>query len=381
MFYYIILIVIFITILLNEFMHDKFEKKIYIFWIIFLFIISAFRYETGNDWLAYERMLDYELPFRTAIDNFSNYYNYNKDIEIGYRLLNSIVKSAGGDLQTVFFITSLFSFISLSKFIKQYSNKKLISVIIYYSVFFLNFNMSIIRQGIALSIFLIALNYLFDRKFIKYILLILIATSFHQSAIVLIPVYFIYRLHFNGKVMLGTLLVFLLLRVINVDFITMIALFLPTSLMNYVFGYLQGSIVQPLLSFGTIERLVSSVLMIVALSFIKDKKLHFFGHLYIIYVILNFTLFKSDIILTRIRFYFQISYIVMIPILYTYYKKKIPKSVLFSLIFVFSFLPMYFFLSSNINKVLYNPYQNYIVHRVFELESTGRERYYSVINN
>ena len=57
----------------------------------------------------------------------------------------------------------------------------------------------IARQLIAVTFFIIAIKYMKERKIYKYIFTILIATQFHESAFLLLPLYFIKHIKFSLK--------------------------------------------------------------------------------------------------------------------------------------------------------------------------------------
>ena len=63
--------------------------------------------------------------------------------------------------------------------------------------------LSFIRQSIAIAIFLFAIKYLCAKKMwpsiVPYMIIILVAASFHKSILIMVPAYFIARLAVNWK--------------------------------------------------------------------------------------------------------------------------------------------------------------------------------------
>ena len=51
--------------------------------------------------------------------------------------------------------------------------------------------MSFIRQSFAIGIFLFAIRYLKEKRFVPYLLIVLLAATFHKSILLLIPFYFL----------------------------------------------------------------------------------------------------------------------------------------------------------------------------------------------
>lgn len=55
------------------------------------------------------------------------------------------------------------------------------------------------RQAIAMSIMGIGFHFIKERKFFRYLTIVILATHFHETAILMLLLYFIYRFKFNFK--------------------------------------------------------------------------------------------------------------------------------------------------------------------------------------
>ena len=74
-------------------------------------------------------------------------------------------------------------------------NRKLISITggwATYLLLFYNLNFNMLRQGMALVILLLGFKYIREEKFLKFILVVLFAYLFHNTAIIALLVYIIY---------------------------------------------------------------------------------------------------------------------------------------------------------------------------------------------
>ncbi|HCL03263.1 MAG TPA: hypothetical protein DHW61_12790 [Lachnoclostridium phytofermentans] len=60
---------------------------------------------------------------------------------------------------------------------------------LYFTGVFLNFDMGVIRQGIAIAFGLFSIKYILERSFKKFIITILLGALFHVSILVFIPLY------------------------------------------------------------------------------------------------------------------------------------------------------------------------------------------------
>lgn len=127
--------------------------------------------------------------------------------EIGFSLLNRLVALIGGNEHHLFFlmsfITIFFIYINLTK------NKKDISVGLGMFVFLLlyyNQSYNIMRQIAAMAIVLYSFNFIFEKKFLKFFLILLLATSMHIIAIVVLPFYYIFNYAGNKNRFIRTMI-------------------------------------------------------------------------------------------------------------------------------------------------------------------------------
>lgn len=130
--------------------------------------------------------------------------------EQGFHLMSSIIKTFSNSHVFYLLVISILTFYFLYKFLRQYCVYPLIGFCIYLSRFFLSRNMMQIRAALA---YLIVLNFtilITERKFWKFLIMVLIASSFHQSALMFLPAYFICKMKLSPqKIILILLAVFL----------------------------------------------------------------------------------------------------------------------------------------------------------------------------
>lgn len=189
--YVAILFWIFISIFIN-FDSSKRRKKIFVI-ITFtaLTIISMlrswqvgvdteqyyrnFRYITYLDWTQYD-ILRYEFGF-FALSKVLSYFSINPYILIR--------------------VSSLIIIPSVGYFIYRYSKNVVISTFLYITLNAYSFNMTGMRQSLAIVFILYGFDSLINEKYGKYIIFIMIASLFHSSAIVLIVLIFIIKIPYN----------------------------------------------------------------------------------------------------------------------------------------------------------------------------------------
>lgn len=167
------------------------EQKGYLKWgmlssFILLFAIAALRYNYGNDYAGYHEMYNeiirYHFSFRRIIEERSVR-------EFGWVLLNYLFEPIGGFYALVAFVALVQNFVYY-RFIRLYLPKDEWTCAVFIYVFSTNFyilNMSMMRQGLAIALFVWSFNSIRKNDIILSLLLIGLAWSVHRSAIVLFP--------------------------------------------------------------------------------------------------------------------------------------------------------------------------------------------------
>jgi hypothetical protein len=130
------------------------------------------------------------LPMYLSL--FSNSALFYTSIWIITKLFHSIVAS----LFFIEFFIEFFVLLSLLKSFKKESKYHIwIGMLVYYLVFY-NYSLNLMRQLMALSVLLFALQYyLLENKALKYFFVTLIAILLHNTALIGFILFFVYRLH------------------------------------------------------------------------------------------------------------------------------------------------------------------------------------------
>jgi hypothetical protein len=154
---------------------EKGRESSAIILVIALICLAGFRLPS-RDYGAY--MLAYEAG---GIERF----------EPSFTVISKIAKSIHDSPYTLFVIYAI-----LGVSIKILSMRKLssffyLSIIVYLSNFFILNELIQIRAGVAAGILLFATKYIYERNFPYFIILCGIATLFHYSSVVFIPLYLV----------------------------------------------------------------------------------------------------------------------------------------------------------------------------------------------
>lgn len=196
--YIILLSFIFVIRLFSNLISDK-QKSIDFFLravFIYLYIFCVIRdFNVGIDIEGY--MLMYEKTKLVHWDNWDYVYFENGYIAL-MKICNMIGLSARGFFYVVYFII-LFP---IYLFIKKYSPKPLLSVILYICYQFFVFDLTGLRQAIAMSIVLLAYMFLLRQRskdLLRFIIVVLIAMTIHRSSIIALATCLIIRIPINFK--------------------------------------------------------------------------------------------------------------------------------------------------------------------------------------
>ena len=117
--------------------------------------------------------------------------NYN----IGFRYLMKLVyELTGGDYQFFVTLISLFTLFAYLRFIRKYSSSPLLSVLCFLGLLYYTLLFDVLKQAIAMAILLFAFDAIMEKKPIRFIFFVALATLFHFPALVFLPAYWVGRM-------------------------------------------------------------------------------------------------------------------------------------------------------------------------------------------
>ncbi|MBS4179154.1 EpsG family protein [Lederbergia citrea] len=146
-------------------------------------IVSGLRSNIGDTYVYKEV---YEA------NNFTwDYITAQKDM--GFGVLQMFLQKYSNDPQILIFTTALITNVLIIYVLFTYSRMFELSIYVYITGGLFLVSMNGIRQVLAAAIIFTATKYLIEGNWIRYFIVILIASTFHQSALILIPIYFFVR--------------------------------------------------------------------------------------------------------------------------------------------------------------------------------------------
>ena len=122
------------------------------------------------------------------------YYLESVKEEHGFQLLQWLICKTGAEYPVFLTICAILSVVPVIVIIKKFSKMPWLSVFLYVAFGFLTFLLSGLRQGIAIGLCCIATLFIPKKKIGLYLLFVLLAASFHKTALIFLPAYFLYYL-------------------------------------------------------------------------------------------------------------------------------------------------------------------------------------------
>ncbi len=329
------LLALFLTFLESKF----YFKNGMLYGFILVTILGCIHYDYGNDYMSYYDLYNYitSIPF-----NFADTFQGNVYKEPGWAFLCYLFKPLGGFFSMVAVLNIIQNFI-VYKIIKTNveGNWWPFAVFIYLfipSFYLLNFSM--MRQGLVICLFLGAWNYIKNKQFIKAGIIILVGSTIHTSALILLPFAFWGFIPFKRGWLVG--IVFFVLYLIlwfSGDFMNnALSLFLSDEEFEEyftIYSYQKANLTYRL---GFLLKLIP---LFLSLVFITLKNYHRTAKAVVTLSMISFIVepFSQIIpLISRIGIYFGVYQTIAMPIVYSSIKNK---NIAWAFLFIYCFMILY----------------------------------------
>ncbi len=142
-------------------------------------LLASLRYVTGFDYRFYETV------FQTVADTSA--LSELGWIEPGYLLLNLWVALLGGDYRTFLFVFHLLFTVLVFTWIDRFSPSPWLSTYLFLTLQYFALSMNFLRQALAAAVILWIYPFLKSHRFFPCLGLILLASCFHWTALIMLP--------------------------------------------------------------------------------------------------------------------------------------------------------------------------------------------------
>ncbi len=168
-----------------------------------LIAFAGSRKNLGTDYMTYQRIFNRVINDSTLFSSKTEFFFV-------------VLAKLTDNFDLFLLLTALVSCSIKAKVIQQISPYAFVSLLIYYSLLYISFDMGVIRQGAALSLTLWATIYIEKREPVKFAIVTFLAMLFHYTSIIFLVSYYIGTRYFSRKMLYGCSLVALALSFTNV---------------------------------------------------------------------------------------------------------------------------------------------------------------------
>ncbi len=149
-----------------------------------LILISSLRFGIGFDYWTYLEIFEdiRTLPWNTVVS-----YTFEPGFNIFVKLCWLFCPSG----QAVYAVFSVLAVGLVALFSYRYSPLPWLSMFAFLTLNYYYMSMNLLRQAIAGIICLYAYQFCKERKLVPFLLVVVLAASFHKTALILLPVYFL----------------------------------------------------------------------------------------------------------------------------------------------------------------------------------------------
>ncbi len=260
-----------------------------------MLVFFGFRGFIFDDWQIYYSLFQ-DCSFENVWFNVYTYKNAHWTCEPGFTLLMATCKSLIDSYYFFNFVCTVIVTALLFNFFRQQKFDNLPFALILYLCFGgIIMSTNLMRNTIAIMVFINAIKYIDERKPIPFFLLCIVAISFHLSALMYLPTYFFLHRRINKWVFVGIFLIgnFIFLTHTSI-FLKVMSVFIGTDsgrLSDMLEDYTSGTMDQATgISIGYLERLFSSFLIFCYYNRLVEvrKNNAIFINSFILYFVLTF---------------------------------------------------------------------------------------------
>jgi len=380
MFYLGCFIILFALAVLNIQMHDKLSSQMLSGIAAILMIsIAGLRYETGGDWDSYTELFSAFPTFSRLIGHPAELAE--QQVEEGFTLLCAFVKSLGGTVQHLFFVVTTINITLITVALHKYTKYPVVALLCYYGILYFNLEMIYIRQAMSVALCFFALQYIEPRKMVHYMLLVVLACTFHRVAALMIPLYFVLNRQIPTwlyGVVIGGGAVLMLAGIpwVQSIFLT-VAGWLGENYANKAESYTENAMFAA--TRGLSVGFVLNLAIFIVILFFKKKidalpNGTIMLNMFALSLVLYYYCFELIEVSNRVRLFFLIGIIALLPMLLEVlplFLERLAGLVVIAL-YCFSFSRGIFLEAPQ--SAAYNPYQNYIEYKLHPRPSSGKQR-------
>lgn len=150
-----------------------------------LFVLSAFRYERGADWLAYE-----------AYFRHCSVWDAESWMEPGYTWLNKVINVVARNYSLMVLVGSTIIYALKPRVIYLLAPFPFVALLAWYAISIAD--IFPVRQTIASAFILYSVIFIIRRQFVPFLIWVIVAATFHLTALIFVVAYFIFTVRLSS---------------------------------------------------------------------------------------------------------------------------------------------------------------------------------------
>lgn len=298
-----------LSIIFSHCVETERTKKLYLkICFVLMWGLAAFRYTP-----QYADYANYRIEYIKSADmSLKNIMNTKAPVMF---LINHIMNKFSTNPQTFFVITSFVIIFIVLRFIYRHSSNIYISLLAFWGLLYWNTSINIVRQYLAIAVFLVTFEYIIKEKlfladYLKIGVLTILGMGFHYSAIIIIFAAIILRMHISDARGIGVLI-----KVGIIYAVMVIGINIGFSIFYSYYGTIDGYGQESANILGLIVPGMIVMLAIMKREMIlqRNTENRFFVNAGITSVIFSLMSIAGMLILARCGTYFSILFVVLIP--------------------------------------------------------------------
>lgn len=266
------------------------------------------------DTYSVEDLYRYEDTYKRICNlSFSNALELDVHFDYMWVVFNKLATFVTGDFTFLLFLYNIILLGTVYLISNKYSPYMPVSIIIFIVLSYEQ-SLFVLRQYLAIAIVLWTIPCIINKKLLPYIGLCVAAYFFHKSAIIWIPLYFLYNIE-NLKIYIGALVS----AIVVIGLICSNPLIMASFFDDYYIRYLEGGV-----SINVTAKLISLSYLICYILFAKrcvfDRGINKMCFTMLLVYTVIYCFAPPVGIITRILKYFELSLFLVIPITMSYIK-------------------------------------------------------------
>ncbi|MCS8617876.1 EpsG family protein [Latilactobacillus curvatus] len=181
---------------------SMYKRRVYLLVALsMIWIVMGYRgFTVGNDTSTYVQLYP-QLAQQDLTNGFFEQMIGGR-FEFGFVFLVKCLYFISSDPRLLLIVVATFEVVSLGYFLGNLSVNIPLSMILFVTMNFMGLSMSAMRQCIAMSFGMISIIYLLKAHKWRFLMVVLLAATFHKAALVLLILYPIYQMDISAKALM-----------------------------------------------------------------------------------------------------------------------------------------------------------------------------------